>query len=81
MLSRMWDRLLGKLARAWGWAFSISISMSLVVWLFDRPFGRVLVGWVGSAWFFIGVTVLAVFMIWFLCAWGLALIRARPRKS
>lgn len=81
MLSRMWDRLLGKLARAWGWAFSISMIVSLVVFLFDRPLGRVLVGWVCSAWFFLGVTVIAVFIIWFLCAWGVNLIRARPRKS
>ena len=81
MLSRMWDRLAVMFSRVWGWAFSVSMIVTVVIFLFDRPLGRVLAAWVGSFWFFLGTAVIGIFIIWFLCAWVINLIRSGRANS
>jgi hypothetical protein len=65
------------MARLMGRAFAISLIVSGMVFIFDRPVGRPLLGWIGAAWFFIETAVLAGFLIWFLSACAVAIVKGR----
>ena len=73
----MWDWLAGKLARVLGWAFTVSLIVSGMVYLFDHPLGLALLVSVGTACFVVGILIIVGFVVWFLCGCVVAIIRAR----